>query len=256
MTEFDAVPDTDPQEGSGGDGQKDGGGKQPRVSEEDLNRLRSIKDREVAQARQETELERQERLRLQAELERLSRKLQTFEQSVYDLDPSAAQALAREAEIEEIKAERDQLRELIRLQQQQREAEARRAQWRQEQEQAASARGVNPYDPRYQAAINEALRTGAWDKPRDVLIDLVLESQGAQPAPRQASQEPAPEPRRAAMTPPPRGGRPNTDNTMALEELEKEYRRRLNRAKARRNQAEIPEIRQWYFREKAKLGGD
>lgn len=246
MTEFDAVPDIDPQEGSGGDGQKDGGGKQPRVSEEDLNRLRSIKDREVAQARQETEQERQERLRLQAELERLSRKLQTFEQSVYDLDPSAAQALAREAEIEEIKAERDQLRELIRQQQQQREAEARRAQWRQEQEQIASARGVNPYDPRYQAAINEALRTGNWGKPRDVLIDLVLEKhQGAQPAPRQA-----------AMTPPPRGGRPNTDNTMALDELEKEYRRRLNRAKARRNQAEIPEIRQWYFREKAKLGGD
>ena len=257
--EFDGASAAGDEKPVGGGGPADGGGQQqePKVSQADIDRLRSIKDKEVAEERRARQQAEEERQRLAAELDGLRSRLGTFEHTIQNLDPDAYNALAREAEIAELRSNYERLREEREAERQEREAELARQNWKREQEALAQREGVNPYDPRYQSAINEALQTAQWSKPAAVLAKMLFEkaqreaqAQTQQAPPAQAA------PQAAHQTaPPPRGGRPGTADAVVLQDLDKKYQAEIARAKVRGNTSDIPDILRQWRRERAQLTG-
>lgn len=201
----DDIQSADQNAQSGNPGQAAGEQTQPRINLDDLPEFRAWKsnaDRRIAEANREAE-----RARLEAQ------QAIAAQQAVYEAlgseDRETAQAIERRArERAETEAMRARLAQLEQVEQQQAQYQSFVDGWHD----VARDMGVNPYDNRLQAAINQAWQTGKRTPVSNLLGELVLETK----APQQRQPE---QPRRGdRVMPLPDGGTPVSSSAQALYE--------------------------------------
>jgi len=192
--EFDGLPAA--PDGVGGEGPQDVTGQQgPKmVPETDLNNLRSIKDREVAEARRQAQEAQQV-----AEMERA--RAEAIVRTVEGIDPEAASAIVNAAEQAEREAElRARENRLLTWEEQQAQREAA-DRFRRDMFGKALSMGMDPSQYGLGAAIELALQTGSGAPVEECFIEFRADQKVAE---RQQGPAPAPAPTRPL---PPSGGR-------------------------------------------------
>jgi len=138
---------------------KDGKGNEPehpaqkQVKPEDFDRLRSVKDREVAEAKRLAAQQAAENRRLLAQVQATQQGYDELVSTIQSIDPKSADAIVMNQRLARLEAENATYREELEYAQQVN-------QFRSYHENAARAAGIDPYDSRYQEALTQAQLSG------------------------------------------------------------------------------------------------
>jgi len=227
---------------------KDGKGSEPEqpartVTPEDLDRLRSVKDRETAEAKRLAAQTAAENRRLQAQVQATQQGYDELIATIQSINPDSADAIVLNQRLRQLETENATYREELQYTQQVQ-------QFRSYHENAARAAGIDPYEARYQEALTQAQLSGdvlVIEKAKAAILrdEFSKETQMAG-TPRDPEREERAQRLKAAEQDgsldmlPPGGGQPGT----AEDRLMADYKSDI--AKAQGNVTRVFEIKQKY----------